>query len=243
MKLYDEIIKEWEELLGEIAVGSKTGEAVQALSLEGANWPTVDDRSMILRSDMAYELGSGNLPGIGLTLITDSQELLPEDGLFLVGDDLPDISKDNSFGRVTVLRVEPGLLKEGDALYKAIRNLEYTRYHFYPEGFMMRVSASKSKENVRISKDALKKGLTFEKTGRQMMDAFKSHKGVQAVSMTYITAPDFPFEKLMNLQKKAEAITKAIDHIGAGAIMDCNACNLQPVCDEVEGLRELQFSH
>jgi hypothetical protein len=24
--------------------------------------------------------------------------------------------------------------------------------------------------------------------------------------------------------------------------MDCNACNLKPICDEVEGLKELHFS-
>lgn len=209
----------------------------------GQTWPKVDDRSMILRSDMAYELGSGNLPAVGMTLVTDEESLVKEDSLYLIGDDLSEIKSDRAFARIALLRMEPGVLKEGDALYKAIRELEYTRYHFYPEGFMMRVSASKSKESVRVSKEALENGLTFEKTGSQMIEAFHEHPGVLAVSLFYITDEQFAFEKLRALQKEAEAITKAIDHIGNGAIMDCVACNLQEVCNEVEGLKELHFSH
>ncbi|MBE5901787.1 MAG: carbon monoxide dehydrogenase [Lachnospiraceae bacterium] len=235
MKLYDEVIKECCQLL--------TGEKAKDLQVSEGIWPKVDDRSMILRSDMAYELGSGNLPAIGMTLITDSEEYAGKNGLHLMGEDLPDISADRGFARIAILRMEPGILKEGDALYKAIRDLEYTRYHFYPEGFMMRVSASKAKETVRVSKEALQKGLTFEKTGSQMIEAFLSHPGVKAVDLTYVTDSDFAFGKLQALQKQAEAITKAIDHIGNGAIMDCVACNLQEVCNEVEGLRELHFSH
>lgn len=235
MKLYDEVIKECCDLLSDAKARS--------MPVSEGTWGKVDDRSMILRSDMAYELGSGNLPAVGMTLITDSAEFAAEDSLTLIGSDLPEITGDCGFARIAILRMEPGILKEGDTLYKAVRDLEYTRYHFYPEGFMMRVSASKAKETVRVSKEALQKGLTFEKTGSQMIEAFHNYPGVKAVCLTYVTDPDFAFGKLQALQKQAEAITKAIDHIGNGAIMDCVACNLQEVCNEVEGLRELHFSH
>ena len=36
-------------------------------------------------------------------------------------------------------------------------------------------------------------------------------------------------------------LTKAIDHIFKNVIMDCQACSLQEICDEVEGMRELHF--
>ena len=234
MKLYDEVITQCLRLL----------EAEQGIVWEAkdTSWPSVSDRSMILRSDMAFELGSGTKPAIGCTIITGSDELVKKDKVTLIGKDLPDIENDMPYARIALVRVNEDVLKEGEALYRAIRNLEYTRYHFYPEGFMMRVSASKQKESVRIGKEALEKGLSFEKTGSKMIKAFHEHDLVESVSIYYITKENFDYETLARYAKEAESITKTIDHISTSAIMDCNACNLQQVCDEVEGLRELHFA-
>lgn len=126
-------------------------------------------------------------------------------------------------------------------MYNVIRALEYTRYHFYPEGFMMRVSASRQKESVRIGKAALAKGLDFTKAGNGMISAFHRNAAVEAVHIYYVTSPEFDYKALETCAKEAESITKTIDHILRNGIMDCGACSLQKVCDEVEGLRELHF--
>ena len=147
MKLYDETIRKIRALLN--------GEKQQLLH-DATAWPVVSDRSMILRSDMAYELGGGSLPALGVTLVTASKDLVPGDGVFLTGTDLPEIDADTPFARIALVRVGEDTLGEGKKLYRAIRNLEYTRYHFYPEGFMLRVSSSKRRESVRIGKEALK---------------------------------------------------------------------------------------
>ena len=41
--------------------------------------------------------------------------------------------------------------------------------------------------------------------------------------------------------KKANDITKTLTHILDGMATDCRSCNLKPICDEVEGMRELHF--
>ena len=114
----------------------------RSLAVGKDTWPQVSDRSMILRSDMAYELGGEGFPTIGGTIVTASEELVPGDGITLLGPDLPKIERDVPYGRIALVRVGEEAMGEGQALYNAIRALEYTRYHFYPEGFMMRMSAS-----------------------------------------------------------------------------------------------------
>lgn len=233
MKLYDETIKKVKRLLEE--------KEIRTLPAGDSAWPEVSDRSMILRSDMAYELGGESLPAVGCTLITADNSLVPGDAVSLLGRDLPEIRGDIPYARVALVRTAGNTLGEGQALYQAVRALEYTRYHFYPEGFMMRVSASRKKESVRIGRDALTKGLNFEKTGNRMITAFHRNAAVEAVHIYYVTAQEFDYKALEALADEAERITKAIDHILQNAIMDCGACSLQKVCGEVEGLKELHF--
>ena len=50
---------------------------------------------------------------------------------------------------------------------------------------------------------------------------------------------DFPYDKLAQYASSMEDITKSLDKIFNNLVMDCRSCNLKPVCDEVEGMREL----
>lgn len=107
---------------------------------------------------------------------------------------------------------------------------------------MLRVSASRQRESVRVGSAALRKGLDFTKTGNRMISAFHKNRGVQAVRLYYVTREDFDYKTLASYAREAESITGAIDHILKNMPMDCGACSLQKVCDEVEGLRELHFA-
>lgn len=234
MKLYDETVKKIKNLI-------ETTEN-RALPIGESAWQDVSDRSMILRSEMAYELGGENLAAVGATIVTTNKELVEKDSVTLIGEDLPEICADVPYARIALVRAAEDAFGEGEALYQAIRDLEYVRYHFYPEGFMMRVSASRNRESVRVSKDALAKGLDFTKTGNRMISAFHRKKEVEAVQLYYITKRTFDYKALMKLTDEAEGITKTIDHILKNALMDCKACSLQKICDEVEGLKALHFA-
>lgn len=234
MKLYDETIKKVQTLL-------ETKES-RELPVGETGWPEVSDRSMILRSDMAYELGGGGLAAVGCTVITADEALVPGDAVTLLGRDLPQIQGDVPYARIAVVRAAENTLGEGQALYQAVRSLEYTRYHFYPEGFMMRVSATRQRESVRVGRQALAKGLDFAKTGNRMISAFHRNIAVEAVHIYYVTEKSFDYKALERCVSEAEKITGTIDHIFKNAIMDCGVCSLQQVCNEVEGLRELHFS-
>lgn len=238
MKLYDNIIENIIQL-AEPFVKADYKVLNQAKDEE---WPLVTDRDLILRSDMAYELGSDLNPGFGATILTDNEALVSSDEIIVCGQELSEIADNQPYIRCTLVRVKEAAMGEGNALYNAIRKMEYIRYHFYPEGFMMRVSASKRKESVRVSKEALKRGLSFEKVGNRMIQAFHQNEAVDAVKIIYITDPEFDYERMEALLTESEAITETIDHMLKDVKMDCDVCNLKPVCDEVEGLRELHFA-
>lgn len=234
MKLYDETIKEWLKIL----------DSLQGRELDvkkGEDWKDIGNANMILRSDMAYELGGNHLPALsGMTLTADTS-LVPRDEVLLYGKDLGEIHEDTPYARLAVLRVKENSMGEGNALYQAIRKIEYTKYHLNPEGFMMRISAASQREMVRIGKTALEKGLGFEQVGKLFLQSYHKNPQVEAVKLVFITLSDFPYEELEIYIKKAEEITKAIDHILKNLSMDCNVCSLKQICDEVEGMKELHF--
>lgn len=234
MKLYDETIKEWLKIL----------DSLQGRELDvkkGEDWKDIGNANMILRSDMAYELGGNHLPALsGMTLTADTS-LVPRDEVLLYGKDLGEIREDTPYARLAVLRVKENSMGEGNALYQAIRKMEYTKYHLNPEGFMMRISAASQREMVRVGKTALEKGLGFEQVGKLFLQSYHKNPQVEAVKLVFITLSDFPYEELEIYIKKAEEITKAIDHILKNLSMDCNVCSLKQICDEVEGMKELHF--
>ena len=234
MKLYDETIKEWLKILD-----SLQGRELDVKKVE--DWKDIGNANMILRSDMAYELGGNHLPALsGMTLTADTS-LVPRDEVLLYGKDLGEIHEDTPYARLAVLRVKEDSMGEGNALYQAIRKMEYTKYHLNPEGFMMRISAASQREMVRVGKTALEKGLGFEQVGKLFLQSYHKNPQVEAVKLVFITLSDFPYEELEIYIKKAEEITKAIDHILKNLSMDCNVCSLKQICDEVEGMKELHF--
>lgn len=234
MKLYDETIKEWLKILD-----SLQGRELDVKKRE--DWKDIGNANMILRSDMAYELGGNHLPALsGMTLTADTS-LVPRDEVLLYGKDLGEIREDTPYARLAVLRVKENSMGEGNALYQAIRKMEYTKYHLNPEGFMMRISAASQREMVRVGKTALEKGLGFEQVGKLFLQSYHKNPQVEAVKLVFITLSDFPYEELEIYIKKAEEITKAIDHILKNLSMDCNVCSLKQICDEVEGMKELHF--
>ena len=236
MKLYDEVIKNWLAIIGE----------PRLLSLSDApTWEDAGRNNMILKSDMAYELGGADTPlaALGRTVITAEGSLVSKDEVVLLGPDLNEMDADHPYARLTVALVDEEKMGEGDALYNAIRDIEYVRYHVNPKGFMMRVSTSKNRENVRVSKEAIAAGLDFATVGRAFVDKLHENPRVKAVKVIFVTDPSADFASLEKEVKAAEAITKTIDHVFKDLKMDCHTCNLKQVCDEVEGLRELHFKN
>ncbi|MCH5344942.1 MAG: carbon monoxide dehydrogenase [Acetatifactor sp.] len=233
MRLYDKDILACKKLLEERA--SRRLPTVKS-------WRCTDQEALVLRSDMAYELGGGTKAAVsGLGFTTDS-DLVPESGVFLIGPDLPEIREDVSCARITLLRLEGVEGLESQQLYSVFRKLEYTRYHIYPEGYMMRISTVKEREPVRISKASLKEGMDFAGVGACFAEQYAGDPWVKAVQTYFVTDPGADYGALQKCARRFEQITESMNLVFQGFSMDCSTCGQRELCEEIDGLKELHKS-
>ncbi|NCB73407.1 MAG: hypothetical protein EOM51_01485 [Clostridia bacterium] len=232
MKIYDELISGTMELLAPLKPRIYTFDRNKAAVSENKN-------ELILAREAAFELGEGSLPSVAFTAITDSLELVPSDRILLIGKDLQELSASSPFARITLLRTD-NIEENGEqGAYAIIKNIELKKYSLFPSGYMMRASALSNREQVRVSKSAVKKGLSFESIGNAFINKYKENGHVQAVTVIFITLPNAPYDKLDSLADLSVSITRALNHIIADIKMDCRACDWKPVCDEVDGMKEM----
>ena len=227
MKLYDSIIK-------------ATAEAAEgrAKSLPAAAaWPDPGQSELVMQRDAALELGGSGHPSVNYTCVTTG-ELLPGGAVLLIGRDLPQLKGDSPFARIVLLKTDE--ITEDDAGHDMIRQMEYVRYHVFPKGYMVRVSSTSYEEQVRVSKDAVKRGINFAAVGAAYLTKYKAVKGVQDAQIIFIT-DEAVVKALKPNAKKVDDITKTLSHILDGLPTDCGHCSLKPVCDEVEGMKEMHM--
>ena len=213
----------------------------RVLNCSRESWEDVGDYNLILKSEMAYELGGGILPAVSGLCFTSNQSLVGGNQVLVYGPDLDSIKGDSPFGRVTILSVSQDGLGEDDKAYALMKQVEYTRYHVHPKGYMMRVSTASGREPVRVGKEALDNGLNFGKVGSLFLKEYRKYPEVVSAKVIFITAPDFPYDEFSRLVKRTQTITESLNHIFNDLQMDCGTCGFKPVCDEVEGLRELHI--
>ncbi len=234
MDLYDALIQESLGLINEAPIRSLP--LADSLPL----WKTESEQQLIFQKDMAYELGGGGLPAVSALAFTSQPA--EADRLLLYGPDLPQLRADSPYARLTILHINDRDWQDNQQAYQLLRRMEYTRYHVHPQGFMIRISTSAGREPVRVSRRALQNGLDFSRVGQLFLDAYHRHPQIQAATLLFVTAPDFPYELLAQKAARMETVTSSLDQIFNNLVMDCRSCSSKPVCDEVEGLRELHFA-
>ena len=232
MELYNHLIKDTEELL-------KGTPKTWAYS-ESAKWKDLGVSELVLQKDAAYELGAQGKGSANFVLFTSSAELVSEDKVMLFGRDMGEIRSDCDFARIVLLRI--GVLDDDDEkVYRTLKDIELAKYHVYPEGYMTRMSPESFREQIRVSKTALRKGISFKNIGMNYISEYKKDPNVIAATVIFITDPGFDYGKLKDMAKKANDITGTLTHILEGLPTDCSVCALKDVCEEVEGMKELHF--
>lgn len=238
ISLYEEIAQEVIRLMEEYEKNRIT----RNVDGDSFDWPSAE-KQFLLKSEAAMELGGGNRPALSGILYIRKRN--PDAGgkyfqpsknqtVTLYGPDLPEIRGDASYARITLVSVREEFMTEEHKLYNLFRSIEYIRYHVNPEGYMPRISTVKNREQVRVSKDAVKRGLDFYKVGRIYEEAYLKHPAVEAADTTFVTLEQFDYKELQTLFNRAEDITMSLDHPLKQLSMDCTTCNLRAVCDEVQ---------
>ena len=233
MELYNSLIKESNSLL-------EKGRPRVWEYRPGDAWKDIGSSELVLQKDAAYELGARGKGSANYVLFTSSPELVDKDQILLYGADLGEIKGEVDFARIVLLRV--GLIDGDDeAVYRTLKDIEFAKYHVYPEGYMVRMSPESYREQVRVSKQALKKGVSFKNIGANYITAYKKDPNVLNATVIFVTAPGYDYGAMKKLAKKANDVTGTPTHILEGLPTDCSVCALKDICDEVEGMKELHF--
>ena len=207
---------------------------------ERACWTDIGSSELVLQKDAAYELGASGKGSANYVLFTSDPKLVDKDQILLYGPDLKDIKGDCDFARIVLLRV--GVLDDDDEqVYRILKDIEFAKYHVYPEGYMVRMSPESYREQVRVSKQALRKGISFQAIGANYIRAYKKDPNVLNAVVIFLTAPGYDYAAMKANAKKASDITNTLTHILEGLPTDCSVCSLKGICDEVEGMKELHF--
>ena len=233
MELFNGLIKETQGLL-------EHGSPREWAYRPGGEWKDLGQSELVLQKDAAFELGASGKGSANYVLFTSSSELVDRDRVLLYGPDLKDIHGDTDFARIVLLRV--GVLDDdNEQVYRILKDIEFAKYHVYPEGYMVRMSPENYREQVRVSRQAIRQGVSFQSIGASYIKAYKKDPNVLNATVIFLTAPGFDYKAMKDIAKKANDATNTLTHILEGLSTDCSVCALKDVCDEVEGMKELHF--
>lgn len=231
MELYNSFIRRTEELLD--------GKRLRKWDYEpGRCWPDAGKNQLIMQREAAYELGNGK-KAVSFTCATTYAKLVGRDEIFLYGPDLTELKADSVYARIVFMAVQD--IGEEDEAFRTLQDIDFAKYKVFPEGYMMRALAEDNREQVRVSKSAVSKGISFEKVGCSYIAKYKENPNVRFVRIIYITDPTVDFAELKALARKSNDVTNSLSSIFNGIPTDCEMCGLRELCDEVDGMRELHF--
>ena len=203
-------------------------------------WTDIGSSELVLQKDAAYELGASGKGSANYVLFTSSSDFVDRDQVLLYGPDLREIRGDTDFARIVLLRV--GVLDDdNENVYRTLKDIEFAKYHVYPEGYMVRMSPENYREQIRVSKKALRDGISFRRIGCSYIKAYKKDANVLNAKVIFLTAPGFAYPAMKATAKKAADITNTLTTIFEGLPTDCSVCSLKGICDEVDGMKELHF--
>lgn len=237
MELYNKIIDKVDGLIG------SSVEPKRYAYNPNKCWEDVGGNQLVMMKEAAYELGGDNKPAVNYACIS-SADYATEDEILVYGKDLNEINGSTPFARIAIIKVKD-LVGEGEEdtepLFRAIQDIDFVKYHVYPKGYMIRSSTESFREQVRVSKEAVKKGITFEQVGNSYIKEFKKNPDILAVKMIFLTIDGPDYVEMKKDARMVRDITKTLSKILEGMATDCHSCNLKDICDEVEGMKELHF--
>ena len=236
MELYNEIIERAGTLVGK-------AEPKRYAYDENKCWEDVGTNQLVMMKEAEYELGGDNKPAVNYSCVS-SGDFADKDEILVYGKDLNELHGSSPFARIVILKV--GDLNgenedDTEPLFRAIQDIDFVKYHVFPKGYMVRTSSDSFREQVRVSKEALKNGATFEKIGNTYIRQYKKNPNILAVKVIFVTSDDADYKTMRDDAKKTQEITKALSKILEGMSTDCHSCSLKAICDEVEGMKELHF--
>lgn len=199
-----------------------------------AAWP--EKQSLVLREDTAVELGSAR--SLFMVLWTGRPEAIRPGRILLIGPDPSGLAdrgrSETPFTQVVLVQ---GSFRDD---YETYRELRDTVFDTRPEGVSMRFWPDRQKVWCRVGREALDKGFNLMRYGCALIKRLGSLPAVKAAEVIFATeAPDgcaLPASFIRRVGDTVEALQKMYEETH----FDCESCEYNEVCEEVEALREIR---
>lgn len=209
-----------------------------------AAWADTGSFEVVMLKNTAFELGGEGKAAVTFSCVTSSPRLVDKDEILVIGPDLNQIKSNRPYARIALLQVgdiESDDEDDTEEAYRAIQDIDFVKYRVFPKGYMIRTLAESGREQVRVSKEAVKRGITFQQIGSTFLMQYKQNPHVLRAKVIFLTAPDVDYAALSADAKMVRDITMSLTTILKGLPTDCSTCQLKSICDEVDGMRELHF--
>lgn len=235
MGLFDKQYKEITAYLDRRRIEGKVSEFTHNSQTK---WPFEKNRNLVLGQDTAVELGNPKDASTSFLLWVNEPEKIKNGRITIVGPDLPQLSgKQVSFGKIVIVGASDF---DADNSYDRYRDLELLRYNIHLKGYMMRGVSQQQREWSRVSNDAVNQGFSFKHLGGALIDEFLQIGYVLSVETVFITAGR---EDVLETKAIADDVFKLISAMNKMAeemSFDCDTCDYNDVCGDVEELRSMR---
>ncbi len=193
-------------------------------------WP--QEKSIILKADMGMELGEPSQGSLSVLVWDTNDSRETEDEIFIVG---PEIVEANS----EALPLARLVIVQGDFAdeYESYRELLEAAYDLDLRGVTSRSLPSRQEIWLRVSRTALREGLSLQVMGSALVQRLKALDSVRSVRVIFVTAGKEEIRELRAAADRARTIVDALVKMYDEMNFDCEECEYVEVCDEVGELR------
>jgi CO dehydrogenase/acetyl-CoA synthase beta subunit len=204
-------------------------------------WPSGKGRNVVLSEDMALELGNPQMNSVSCLVWTQTTDLIQDGRIHLIGPDIRESDgKSLPFGKIVLARVS-GFDEE--TTYDKYKEMEAVRYSLDLKGYMIRAVSQYQREWSRVSKEAVQNGFSFEILADALRNEYLKKDYIHAVEFLFVTSGAGDVGELQeitkNVGRKISALNKMLSEIDA----DCDECEYNDVCDEVDELKSMKKTH
>lgn len=202
------------------------------------DWPSGKGRNVVLSEDMALELGNPQMNSVSCLIWTQTTGLVQDGNICLLGPDIKESSgKSLPFGKIVLAQVS-GFDEE--TTYDKYKDMEAVRYSLDLKGYMIRAVSQYQREWSRISKEAVQNDFSFDVLADALRREYLKKDYIHAVEFLFVTSSAGDVSELQeitkNVGRKVSALNKMLSEIDA----DCDECEYNDVCDEVDELKSMK---
>lgn len=201
-------------------------------------WPSGKGRNVVLSEDMALELGNPQMNSVSCLVWTQTPGLIQDGNIHLIGPDIRESSgKSLPFGKVVLAQVS-GFDEE--TTYDKYNELEAVRYALDLKGYMIRAVSQYQREWSRISKEALQNGFSFDVLAEALRNEYAKKDYIHAVEFLFVTSSAGDVGELQDITKNVGRKISALNKMLSEIDPDCDECEYNDVCDEVDELKSMK---